>query len=108
MKIEIGIEMMTVEPRKTIINVRVEGHVFFVVIATAVGIRTVTRIISIRIVRADSKYKPAIEGTILEAAFAIDFMPPMITKATALASRIPNNHPLSAKKLLSPPVMDKN
>ena len=48
------------------------------------------------------------DGTIFEAAFAMDLMPPIITSPTAPARIIPNNHPLSAKKLLSPPVIDRN
>ena len=69
---------------------------------------SILSILSIRIVRADSKYKPAIEGTILEAAFAIEFYATDDHQSDRTRDRIPNNHPLSAKKLLSPPVMDKN
>ncbi len=48
------------------------------------------------------------KGTMWDATRAMHRMPPMMTKPTATAIRMPNSQPLSAKKLSWPPVMTTN
>ena len=54
-------------------------------------------------ITAPITYVRVIKGTNLAVTLAMPLMPPIITDPTTAARKAPNNHPLSEKKLASPP-----